>query len=162
MPHNTAASKHLRLLILLSILLTLLAWAYSAIAYDRLSYSRGSICIDAGLNNGVFFSFFSSSKPFTRGAKFHHESRSPPEFWPPASAPAPAHIWQGLGYLFRRFSDGWTFRIALPFWLLLLFSCTLLVYIRKRLRPNPAAFPILPLATTELPHNPVPPTPSRL
>jgi hypothetical protein len=140
----------IRLLVLLPILLTIMAWWRSASNFDRVAYGRGHACIAAGTNDGVlFFELFSSTKPLTIGPKRYHESRSSPTFWPYLSAPAPAHVWLGLGYIFERLVDGWQFRICLPFWFLLLPLSALPIYILRRARrPAPllSAFPVEPLS----------------
>jgi hypothetical protein len=131
--------KWIRVTLTTALILTILAWCYSAFTYNRLAYGRGHACAGVAVSDGVFtVELFSSTTPFTIGPKLVHETRSWARFWPSAaSGPEPPHMWQGLGYVSRHFSDGSMFGIIVPFWLVLLLLSAFGMYVFRRPTGSP-------------------------
>jgi hypothetical protein len=126
--------RSIHVALLTSLVLTVLAWCYSASSSDRVAFARGQTFAAAVMNDGVIsFQLFSSSRPFQHVPSYIHEPRSPATYWPPAaSGPQPPHTWQGLGYVSRHFSDGFMFGIIVPFWLVLLLLSAAGLYVFRR------------------------------
>jgi hypothetical protein len=138
---------YIRPLVLLPVLLLLLAWGRSAYHNDRVAFGRKHTCVGIAQGAGILtLQFYSSSNPLMIGPKYYHSTLPQAYFWPPTTTT----VWQGLGYVTDRFSDGWMIGICLPFWLLLLPCSALALYtfhLTRHPPRRPSAFPIEPLPT---------------